>query len=187
MNDGNFNITDTALSGVKVISPFYREDERGYFLKDIECGILKAYGLDMDIHETFESGSKKDVIRGLHFQTYKPQVKMVRVVHGSIYDVVVDLRKGSLTFGKFIGIKLSDRNHLTLYIPSGFAHGFKVLSDYAIVTYKCKGAYHKSHDSGILWNDPDLGIFWGEGKHLVSDRDRRLMSFMDFCSIYGGL
>jgi dTDP-4-dehydrorhamnose 3,5-epimerase len=187
MDTDKIRITDAPLNGVKIICPYYMEDNRGYFLKDMEQSILKAHGLEADIRETFESGSRKGVIRGLHFQTFEPQVKIVRAVYGSIRDVVLDLRKNSADFGKHMGIELNDRNHLTLYIPAGFAHGFKVLSDYAVVAYKCIGAYRKDKDSGIIWNDPDLAIDWGEGEAILADRDRRLMKFREFCSIYGGL
>lgn len=120
----DFNIQDLPIQGAKLISPFYIQDERGYFLKNYEKDIFEQWDLCTDIYESFESSSKRGVIRGLHFQTLKPQSKIVRVIRGTVRDVIVDLRKDSETFGKYIDVILSDKNHLSLWVPKGFAHGF---------------------------------------------------------------
>lgn len=141
----------------------------------------------MDICEDFESLSKKDVIRGLHFQTKCPQAKIVRVIKGRIIDVLVDLRHHSVTFGQNMQIELSQDNHLGILIPAGMAHGFGVMSEEAIVSYKCIGKYLKNFDSGIIWNDKDLGIKWGIEKPILSERDCKHMTFVQFVKTYGGL
>ena len=132
-----FEIEDLPLDGVKKIIPFYMEDNRGAFLKRVEKDVFKEWGLEVDIYEDFESYSKKGVIRGMHFQTQNPQIKIVRAIRGEIRDIVVDLRAGSPTFGKYIDAILSEKNHYSLWVPAGFAHGFEVLSEDAIMSYKC--------------------------------------------------
>lgn len=183
----NFEIQDLNLQGLKLITPFFVEDDRGYFLKSAERDVYKQWGLDLDIYEDFESYSVKGVIRGLHFQTYMPQIKIVRAIRGNIHDVVVDLRKDSATFGQYADVVLSDSNHNILWIPEGFAHGFEVLSDDAIMSYKCVGKYQKGYDTGIVWNDAELGIQWQTQKPIVSERDAQLMSFRKFREEFKGL
>lgn len=185
--NSNFEFKDGDIQGVKVIQPFYMEDNRGYFLKSVEKDIFKEAGIEVDIYEDFESLSKKDVIRGLHFQTQCPQVKIVRAIRGRIIDVVVDLRRESATFGQSMSIELSQDNHLSILVPSGMAHGFRVLSEEALVSYKCIGKYLKDFDSGIIWNDKELGIDWGIDVPVVSERDKEHMTFMQFKAKYGGL
>ncbi|MDE7048005.1 MAG: dTDP-4-dehydrorhamnose 3,5-epimerase [Lachnospiraceae bacterium] len=180
----DFNIQDLPLQGAKLISPFYIQDERGYFQKNYEKDIFEQWDLCTDIYESFESSSKRGVIRGLHFQTLKPQSKIVRVIRGTVRDVIVDLRKDSETFGKYIDVILSDKNHLSLWVPKGFAHGFEVLSEEAITSYICIGKYLKSYDSGIRWNDKELNIKWETKYPIVSDRDSRLMSFREYKENY---
>lgn len=180
----DFKIQDLAIRGAKLISPFYIQDERGYFLKNYEKDIFDQWGLQADIYESFESSSKCGVIRGLHFQTQKPQSKIVRVIRGTIKDVIVDLRKNSATFGKYIDVILSDENHLSLWIPKGFAHGFEVLSEEAITSYMCIGKYLESYDSGIKWDDKELNIQWETNHPIVSPRDSQLMSFKEFKEKY---
>ena len=175
-----FSCESTDIEGLKIINPFYLEDERGYFLKSFEKDVFKEFGLENEIYEDFESYSKKSVIRGLHFQLKHPQVKLVRCVMGHIFDVAVDLRKDSKTFGQWQGFDLSDKNTKSLYIPKGFAHGFLVLSDYAIVSYKCVGKFLSEYDSGIVWNDKDLNIAWNIKEPIVSEKDCSLMRFIDF-------
>jgi dTDP-4-dehydrorhamnose 3,5-epimerase len=187
MMNTNFNIENTKLEDVKIITPFYVEDDRGYFLKSFEKDIFKSFGLNADVFEDFESYSLKNVIRGLHFQTQNPQTKMVRAIRGRVLDVVVDLRKDSETFGKWAGFELSDINHLLLWIPAGFAHGFRVLSDEAVMSYKCVGKYLKGYDTGIKWNDPDLGIEWEISDPIVSNRDNSLQSMKEFIENFGRL
>ena len=176
----DFDIRDTELDGVKLIKPFYTEDNRGYFLKSYEHDVFQSFGLATDFNEEFISLSKKDVIRGLHIQSYKPQTKFVRVIHGIIYDVVVDLRISSPTFTKWMGFELSDNNHLGLWIPAGYAHGFRVMSGKAIVEYHCKGKYYKQYDTGIVWNDPDLAINWGIANPILTDKDSKLQLLSDY-------
>lgn len=175
-----FDIKETELDGVKVITPFYMEDHRGYFLKNMERDMFYQYGLDADFHENIESYSKENVIRGMHIQLQNPQNKYVRVILGRVYDVAVDLRKHSPSFGRWIGIELSEINHLGLWIPAGFAHGFRVLSEGAIVSYQCTGRYQKEFDTGVKWDDPELSIDWGIDAPIVSERDNTLQSLKEY-------
>ncbi len=177
MANTSFSLIDTAFKDVKIITPFYMEDARGYFLKSFERDVFKTFGLNPDLFEDFESYSSKNVIRGLHFQTKNPQIKLVRVIIGSVMDVIVDLRKDSPDFGKWTSFELNDKNHYELWIPAGFAHGFKVLSENAVMSYKCVGKYEKGFDSGIKWNDPDIGVEWNIDNPIISERDKQLMSF----------
>lgn len=176
----NFTIKNLPLEGAKSIIPFYVEDDRGFFLKCVEKDIFENWGLKLNIYEDFESLSHKGVIRGLHFQTHKPQTKIVRTIFGTIRDVIVDLRKDSATFGQYTDVILSDTNHEILWIPEGFAHGFEVLSDTALVSYKCIGKYLKEYDTGIVWDDPEIGIKWSTFNPIISKRDAGLMSFHEF-------
>lgn len=176
-----------SIGAVKRITPFYREDNRGFFLKNMEKKIFTQFGLNCDISEAFETYSRKGVIRGLHFQTEKPQAKLVRVLCGTINDVAVDLRIGSPTFGQHVNECLSETNHYALWIPEGFAHGFEVLSKYALVQYICVGEYLKECDTGILWNDKTLGIKWTTVNPIVSDKDSKLMTFQMFQQRFTGL
>ncbi len=176
----NFNIQDLNLTGAKLISPFYIEDERGSFTKIYEKDVFKQWGLDAEIYENFETCSKQGVIRGLHFQTECPQIKIIRVIRGLIRDIIVDLRKDSPTFGQYIDVELSDDNHRILWIPKGCAHGFEVLSEEAITSYMCVGKYLKEYDTGIKWNDTELNIDWNTTEPIVSQKDSCLMSFAEF-------
>lgn len=180
-------IINSILEGVKIIIPHYCEDNRGYFLKSIERETFLNFGLEPDISESFETFSIKGVIRGLHFQTKNPQVKIVRAITGAIYDVVVDLRRDSQTFGEYAAFELNCHNHYALWIPAGFAHGYKVLSEAAIVTYACIGEYHKDYDTGIKWDDPDLAISWNITAPIVSPRDNSLQNLKTFIQKTGGL
>lgn len=184
----NFEKKETVMEGVYFFTPFYRADKRGSFLKSIEKDIFKDMGMEIDVQEDFESYSKKNVIRGIHFQTKNPQIKLVRAIKGKVMDVIVDLRRGSQTFGKSHSFILSDKNHYTLWIPAGFAHGFRVLSEEgAIMSYKCIGKYEKGFDSGIVWNDKDLAIDWGIDCPILSERDANQQTFRDFIKLYGSL
>lgn len=175
-----FSCMNLEIEDVKLITPFYMEDERGYFLKSIEKDIYKEWGLDADVYESFETYSKKGVIRGLHFQTVNPQAKIVRVIKGEIRDVVVDLRCESETFGEYIAVNLSEANRNILWVPQGFGHGFEVLSEDALVSYTCVGKYLKEYDTGIRWNDEDLGIVWNTKEPIVSQKDAMLQTFQQF-------
>jgi dTDP-4-dehydrorhamnose 3,5-epimerase len=148
------------ISGLCLIEPEVHKDSRGYFMETYNQNDMKEFGLDMVFVQDNQSMSARGVLRGLHFQKQYPQGKLVRVIKGEIYDVVVDLRKSSPTYGKHYGVKLSDANHLQLYVPEGFAHGFLVLSDIAEICYKCTDFYHPGDEGGIAWNDPEIGIDW---------------------------
>ena len=182
-----FSYSSLEIEDVRLIKPFLQEDDRGYFIKSIERDIYREWGLDADIYEVFETYSKKSVIRGLHFQTTNPQTKIVRVIKGEIRDVVVDLRTNSQTFGEYLAVNLSDVNHNILWIPKGFAHGFEVLSDEAIVSYSCVGKYMREYDTGIIWNDRDLAIEWKTAEPIVSEKDRNLQTFAEYCEKYSGM
>lgn len=178
-----FAFNKSIVLGLSVITPFFVQDERGYFLKNYEKEIFFQHGIDYNIFESFESYSAQGIVRGLHFQTDCPQAKIVRAVSGKIFDVAVDLRPNSTTFGKWEGFYLSDENKKSLLIPRGFAHGFLVLSPSALVTYQCAGQYSKSTDSGIYWNDKDLAIAWPVAdlsKVTVSERDAKLQTFSEY-------
>lgn len=175
-----FDVTSLKLNGLKLITPFYMEDERGCFIKYFEKEKFKKMGINIEVMEAFETTSCKNVIRGLHFQDFEPQGKLVRVIKGEIMDVAVDLRKGSETFGQWEAVELSEDNHRIFWIPKGFAHGFVVRSEYAIVSYSCDGKYHNKHDTGIIWNDEEIGINWNVKKPILSDKDRNLMSLKDY-------
>lgn len=155
-----FTFTKTSLEGVYVIEPTVFGDERGYFMETYHAEEFKKAGLDFNFVQDNQSKSKKGVLRGLHFQYTKPQGKLVRAIKGEVFDVAVDLRKDSPTYGQWEGIILSDENKKQFYVPEGFAHGFLVLSDEAEFVYKCTEFYDGSDEGGILWNDPNIGIEW---------------------------
>lgn len=157
---GKFNFTQIRLEGALVIEPLVFEDERGYFMETYNMREFEEAGLKVKFVQDNESKSKKGVLRGLHFQYKKPQGKLVRVIKGKIFDVAVDLRKDSPTYGEWEAVILSEENKRQFYIPEGFAHGFLVLSDYAIVNYKCTNLYHPEYEGGIRWDDPSLSIKW---------------------------
>ena len=184
---GGFSFEKTSLNGAYLIDPFSFCDSRGYFIKDFEKDVFASNGIDTELYETLESFSRKDVIRGLHFQTSQPQAKLVRAITGEIFDVIVDLRAGSETFGRWEGFLLTEDNRKSIYVPRGFADGFGVLSGSAIVSYKCAGKYDKETDSGIVWNDGEIGITWGISDPIVSEKDRGLMSFREFREQIGGI
>jgi len=175
------------IAGLKLITPFYREDVRGYFLKYYERTVFDKIGIQGNICETFETRSHKSVVRGLHFQTKEPQAKLVRAVQGEIYDVAVDLRRNSPTFGKYQAVYLHADENKTFYIPSGFAHGFQVLSEYAVVSYQCIGRYLAEFDTGIHYRDMRMKIPWPIAACVVSEKDNGLMSFDEFVREYGFL
>lgn len=177
-------VEDTTLKGLKIITPFYAEDNRGYFLKAFEKNDFKEFGIDVDISETFESFSVKGVIRGLHFQTGEfAQAKLVRVLSGEVYDVCVDIRPESETFGQWFGMYLSSENHKAFYMEKGFAHGFLVVSDSALMSYTVSGVHSNSGESGIFYKDEDLKIDWPvkDLKVILSDRDAQLDTFKKYC------
>lgn len=150
------------IEGLCVIDPTVHGDSRGYFMETYNRADMAEEGLDMEFVQDNQSSSGKGVLRGLHFQRHYPQGKLVRVIRGRVFDVAVDLRRESATFGKWYGVELSEDNKKQFYIPKGFAHGYLVLSDWAEFLYKCTDFYHPGDDGGILWNDPALGIRWPE-------------------------
>ena len=180
------SIERTLIEGLTLIHPHVFEDERGYFIKDFERNFYAENGLPVDFLETNESKSKKGTIRGLHFQQKFSQGKLIRVIKGAVYDVAVDLRFGSPTFGKWMGFELSEYNHDVLYIPEGFAHGFLALEDDSIFSYKCTNKYAPEFDSGVRFNDPEIGVEWpvdkvgGWGNVITSAKDAKLQTFSEF-------
>lgn len=157
---GKFKINETSIKGVYIIEPTVFGDDRGYFMETYNQNEFKESGLDLNFVQDNQSKSTKGVLRGLHFQYNHPQGKLVRVINGEVFDVAVDLRKNSPTYGKWEGVILSESNKKQFYIPEGFAHGFLVLSDEAEFTYKCTDFYDPDDEGGILWNDPEIGINW---------------------------
>ena len=168
-----FIFNKTEIEGVYVIEPKVFGDNRGYFMETYNEQEFKNNGLDYNFVQDNQSKSKKGVLRGLHFQKKHPQAKLVRVLEGEVFDVAVDLRKGSKTYGKWVGVILSEENKKQFMIPRGFAHGFVVLSDTAVFAYKCDDFYHPEDEGGIMWNDPDINIEWPyKGELLLSEKDK---------------
>lgn len=179
----NFNFIKTEIDGVFIVEPTVFGDNRGYFLETYHYDEFKKAGIDVTFVQDNQSKSKRGVLRGLHFQTKRPQGKLVRVIKGEVFDVGVDLRKNSSTFGKWVGAILSDKNKRQLYIPAGFAHGFLVLSDEAEFVYKCTDFYDPQNEGGIIYNDPDINISWpisNDMELLLSQKDRVLPSLKNF-------
>jgi len=174
---GKFKFIDTGIKDLYVIEPTVFGDNRGYFMETYNYNDFKEAGLDMVFVQDNQSKSFKGVLRGLHFQVNYPQGKLVRVLSGEVFDVGVDLRKDSPTYKKWFGVVLSGENKKQFYIPPGFAHGFLVLSDEAEFAYKCTEFYHPEDESGIIWNDPSIGIEWpldGIGEIILSEKDKKL-------------
>ena len=174
---GKFKFTYTEIEGVFIAEPAVFPDERGYFMETYNENDFKEEGIDLTFVQDNQSKSSKGVLRGLHFQKTQPQGKLVRVISGEVFDVAVDLRKASRTYGKWIGVRLSAENKKQFFIPKGFADGFVVLSDEAEFVYKCTDFYKGDDEGGILWNDPDIGIEWpiediGEENILLSEKDK---------------
>jgi len=169
-----FIFNETEIEGVYIIEPKVFGDSRGYFMETYNKEEFDKAGLKYNFVQDNQSKSHKGVLRGLHFQTKHPQAKLVRVVSGEVFDVAVDLRKDSKTYGKWVGVILSEDNKKMFMIPRGFAHGFVVLSDSAEFTYKCDDFYHPEDDGGIMWNDPDINIKWPDaGKIELSEKDKK--------------
>lgn len=168
-------VTKTQIEGLVIVQPSVFGDERGYFMETYNKEEFEKQGLDMTFIQDNESKSKKGVLRGLHFQRKCSQGKLVRCTQGAVWDVGVDLRKGSPTYGEWAGVELSAENKTMFYIPEGFAHGFVVLSDEATFNYKCTNLYAPEYDGGIRWNDPDIGVEWPvEGLELLlSEKDQK--------------
>ena len=176
------------IEGLHVVTPTAYGDERGYFMETYNYNDFAAEGIDHKFVQDNQSASKKGVLRGLHFQLDYPQDKLVRVINGEVFDVAVDLRNGSPTFGKHYGILLSADNKKQFFVPKGFAHGFLVVSDYAEFCYKVTDFYHPNDEGGLMYNDPDIGIEWPFSENLreedliLSDKDKVNQSFKEYCN-----
>lgn len=174
------NVVKTSLNDCVIIEPKVFGDERGFFLEIFHTSrYADLAGISLPFVQDNHSRSSKDVLRGLHFQKTKPQGKLVRVVRGEVYDVAVDIRKDSSTFGHWEGVILSEENKKQFWVPPGFAHGFVVLSDVADFEYKCTDYYDPLDEGGILWNDPDLGICWPVENPILSDKDESANKLVD--------
>ena len=195
---GQIKVRKAPIEGLYVIEPTVHGDSRGYFVETYNQNDMKEAGLDMVFVQDNESMSTKGVLRGLHFQKEFPQGKLVRVIQGSVFDVAVDLRSGSETYGQWFGVELSEENNKQFYISEGFAHGFLVLSDVAKFCYKVTDFYHPGDEGGLAWNDPEIGIEWptlqgkykgtasAEGYHLedgtklnLSDKDQKWLGLRE--------
>jgi dTDP-4-dehydrorhamnose 3,5-epimerase len=168
------NVLPTALDGVVIVEPKVFGDERGFFLETYQCERYTSAGIPAIFVQDNMSRSVAGTLRGLHYQYPRGQAKLVQVLRGEIYDVAVDIRRGSPTFGNWVGVNLSAENHRQLFIPEGFAHGFCVLSESALFMYKCSDYYLPENEGGVQWNDPQLNIHWPVTDPVLSERDRGL-------------
>lgn len=183
---GQFTFKETFIEGLYIVETKVFGDQRGYFMETYNYEAFKAAGLDMIFVQDNQSSSKKGVLRGLHLQTKYPQGKLVRVIKGEVFDVAVDLRKNSKTYGKWFGTILNEKN-IQLYVPEGFAHGFLVLSDEAEFAYKCTNFYHPEYEKSIAWNDSDIGIEWpleGIEQILLSEKDKNAQCLKDLKIVF---
>ncbi|MBR6322423.1 MAG: dTDP-4-dehydrorhamnose 3,5-epimerase [Lachnospiraceae bacterium] len=179
---GQIKVTRCEIEGLCVIEPTVHRDARGYFVETYNENDMKAEGLDLRFVQDNQSMSQKGVLRGLHFQKQFPQGKLVRVLRGSVFDVAVDLRAGSKTYGKWFGVELTEENMKQFYIPEGFAHGFYVMSDVAVFAYKCTDFYHPGDEGGLLYSDPEIGIDWPFDKDaplIISEKDQKWLGLKD--------
>lgn len=177
---GNFTFTETEIKGVYIIDVKAYGDNRGYFMETYKESDFKEAGLDYKFVQDNQSSSRKGVLRGLHFQKQYPQAKLVRVLKGEVFDVAVDLRKNSATYGKWVGALLSAENRKQFMIPRGFAHGFLVVSDYAEFAYKCDELYHPEDEGGIAYDDPEINIQWPEvGEMILSEKDKHRVALKE--------
>ena len=180
-----FEFKELELKGAFLIKPFYATDNRGGFIKDYNIDVFKSSGIEHELKEVFYTVSKKGVIRAIHFQLGKQQPKLVRCVSGHVYDVIVDLRPNSSTFGQWMGFDLTGENMNEVYIPQFFGHGYLVIED-SIVSYKCGEVFYAEGDSGIMYNDPDIDVKWpfekigGKDNLIISEKDERLMSLRQY-------
>lgn len=175
------NIQETTLPGVLLIEPAVFGDHRGYFQESWNRKTFAEHGLDLDFVQDNLSFSRRGILRGLHFQNPNPQGKLVQALQGEVFDVAVDIRKGSPSFGCWFGTVLSAENHLQLYVPAGFAHGFCVLSETALFAYKCTDFYNASAEFSLRYDDPDIGIEWPMGEApTLSGKDESARRLRDF-------
>lgn len=184
-----WNFEKLPMEGAYKITPFFNEDNRGGFVKDYSKEVFRQNGIDYDLKEVFYTISHKGVIRAMHFQRVKQQAKLVRCIYGKVYDVIIDLRKDSKTFKMWKGFYLAGDNTTEILVPEGFGHGYLVLED-SIVSYKCAEKFYGEYDSGIKWDDPDMGVDWpldevgGKEKIITSEKDNNLQSFKAFIENY---
>lgn len=183
-----FEIQELELKGAYLIKPFVATDERGSLIKDYSIDMFRSHGVEYQLKEVFYTVSKKGVIRAIHFQLMKQQAKLVRCISGHIYDIIVDLRVDSPTFGKWCGFHLSSENTFMLLVPEFFGHGYLVIED-SIVSYKCGETFLQEGDSGIMYDDPDIAVDWpfhligGKDKLIISEKDRHLMSMREYLKL----
>jgi len=173
------NIEKTSIEGVLIMTPTVHQDPRGYFLENYRFEKLQRMGLSKTFVQDNQAFSYQNSLRGLHYQLNYPQGKLVRVTQGIVYDVAVDIRRGSPTFSQYFGVELSDENHKMMYIPEGFAHGYSVLSETALFQYKCTDYYHSEDEYGIKWDDQSIGIDWKIDKPVLSTKDQGLPLLKD--------
>jgi dTDP-4-dehydrorhamnose 3,5-epimerase len=187
-----FEFKKTEIEGLIEVTPFNADDVRGCFTKDYSKEVFEKNGINYDLKEVFYTTSHKGVIRALHFQREIQQPKLVRCIYGHVYDVVVDLRKNSPTFKKWLGFDLIGDKHNEILVPAGCAHGYLVLEK-SIVSYKCTEKFYGEYDDGIMWNDPDINVQWpldkigGEQNLILADKDKNLQSFAEFIEKYDSL
>jgi dTDP-4-dehydrorhamnose 3,5-epimerase len=172
-------VIGTEIEGVLIFEPKVYGDRRGFFMETWNRDRYKNAGLDVTFVQDNVSSSSKGVVRGLHYQYPQPQGKLIQVLRGEVLDVAVDIRVGSRTFGKAVTTLLSEENHRQFYVPEGFAHGFCVLSETALFSYKCTDFYNANTEGGVLWNDPDLGIEWPVAEPVLSEKDTNLPRLKD--------
>lgn len=186
-----FEFEETEIAGLIKVTPFNADDVRGCFTKDYSKDVFEANGIKHDLMEVFYTTSHKGVIRALHFQREKQQPKLVRCICGHVYDVVVDLRRDSPTFKKWLGFDLTGSTHNEILVPAGCAHGYLVLEE-SIVSYKCAEKFYGEYDDGIMWNDKDIAVEWplekvgGETQVILVDKDKNLQTFREFMDTCGG-
>lgn len=184
-----FNFEKTEIDGLIKVTPFNAEDVRGKFTKDYSKEVFEANGISHNLAEVFYTTSHKGVIRALHFQRVKQQPKLVRCICGHVWDVVVDLRKDSPTFKKWLSFDLTGENNVEVLVPAGCAHGYLVL-EHSVVSYKCAEKFYGEYDDGIMWNDPDIGVEWpldkigGEKNLILAEKDKNLQSFAQLMENY---
>jgi len=179
----NFNFIKTDIKDVIIVEPRVFGDSRGYFMETYQKQAFAEGGINADFVQDNQSKSRRGVLRGLHFQKTYPQAKLVRVIKGEVFDVAVDLRNGSETYGKWVGVLLSEENKRQLFVPRGFAHGFLVLSEEAEFVYKCDDYYHPEDEGGIIWNDPSINVTWPideDMQLLLSEKDTKHPTLTDY-------
>lgn len=187
-----FEFHKTKIPGLVEVVPFNADDVRGRFTKDYSKEIFEANGIYHNLAEVFYTTSHKGVIRALHFQREKQQPKLVRCIYGHVWDVVVDLRKDSPAFKEWLSFDLTGENHKEILVPAGCAHGYLVLEEHSIVSYKCAEKFYGEFDDGIRWNDSDIGVKWplelvgGQAQIILAEKDLKLQIFAEFMEMYGG-